>query len=57
MECLDSGMVLLKDDDASIASASPRNDIAPTFPIFGILGKVLNYAYGQIAPGAIPLLW
>lgn len=39
MECLDSGMLLLKDE------------------IYDVLGKVLNYAYGQIAPGAIPLLW
>ena len=49
MECVDSGIVLLKDDDASIASASPRNDISPTFPIHDVLGKVLNYAYGQNA--------
>ena len=25
--------------------------------IYDVLGKVLSYAYGQIVPGAIPLLW
>lgn len=39
MECIDSGMILLKEE------------------IYDVLGKVLNYAYGQNAPGAIPLLW
>ncbi|MCL4101713.1 hypothetical protein MMG03_001293 [Fibrobacter succinogenes] len=39
MECIDSGMILLKEDS------------------FDVLGMVMRYAYGQNAPGAIPLLW
>jgi len=58
MECLDSGMVLLKMDPiASLQDDMIEAGMNPTFPIHEVLGKVLNMAYGQNAPGAIPLLW
>lgn len=61
MECVDSGMVLLK-MGPSTSLRSAQDDMIeagmnPTFPIHDVLGKVLNYAYGQNVPGAIPLLW
>lgn len=61
MECVDSGLVLLKPDSIPQTGVQDgvRNGSAinPTFPIFDVLGKVMRYAYGQNAPGAIPLLW
>ncbi len=67
MECVDSGIVLLKGDPGSVPGMTTKVEpgittkvetgMNPTFPIHDVLGKVLNYAYEKDAPGAIPLLW
>jgi len=51
MECVDSGIVLLKGDPGSVPGMTTKVEAGmnPTFPIHDVLGKVLSYAYGENA--------